>query len=279
MALEAIQCLGGNGYINDYPTGRLLRDAKLYEIGAGTSEIRRMLIGRELFARDGVSDDAILQTADRSAAPTDFAPMPSAMRALVADLRAKVARDRRRAAARRRGERHVGARQAAAARAGRGAARSRLAVPRARRSSPRTGCMATRCRRPASSPASAASPGRECMIVANDATVKGGTYYPLTVKKHLRAQEIARAEPSALHLSGRFRRRQPAATRTRCFPTASISAASSSTRRNMSAAGIPQIAVRDGLLHRGRRLCAGDVGRGDHRARTRARSSSAARRW
>ncbi len=49
MALEAIQCLGGNGYINDYPTGRLLRDAKLYEIGAGTSEIRRILIGRELF--------------------------------------------------------------------------------------------------------------------------------------------------------------------------------------------------------------------------------------
>ena len=49
FALEAIQCLGGNGYINDYPTGRLLRDAKLYEIGAGTSEIRRMLIGRELF--------------------------------------------------------------------------------------------------------------------------------------------------------------------------------------------------------------------------------------
>ena len=51
MALEAIQALGGNGYINDYPTGRLLRDAKLYEIGAGTSEIRRMLIGRELFAK------------------------------------------------------------------------------------------------------------------------------------------------------------------------------------------------------------------------------------
>jgi isovaleryl-CoA dehydrogenase len=49
MALDAIQALGGNGYINDYPTGRLLRDAKLYEIGAGTSEIRRMLIGRELF--------------------------------------------------------------------------------------------------------------------------------------------------------------------------------------------------------------------------------------
>jgi isovaleryl-CoA dehydrogenase len=49
MALDAIQLLGGNGYINEYPTGRLLRDAKLYEIGAGTSEIRRMLVGRELF--------------------------------------------------------------------------------------------------------------------------------------------------------------------------------------------------------------------------------------
>jgi len=53
MALEAIQTLGGNGYINDYPTGRLLRDAKLYEIGAGTSEIRRWLIGRELFGETG----------------------------------------------------------------------------------------------------------------------------------------------------------------------------------------------------------------------------------
>ena len=47
-SLDAIQLLGGNGYVNDYPTGRLLRDAKLYEIGAGTSEIRRMLVGREL---------------------------------------------------------------------------------------------------------------------------------------------------------------------------------------------------------------------------------------
>lgn len=52
MACEAIQCLGGNGYINDYPAGRLYRDAKLYEIGAGTSEIRRMLVGRELFNQE-----------------------------------------------------------------------------------------------------------------------------------------------------------------------------------------------------------------------------------
>jgi isovaleryl-CoA dehydrogenase len=50
MAGDAIQILGGNGYINEYPAGRLWRDAKLYEIGAGTSEIRRMLIGRELFS-------------------------------------------------------------------------------------------------------------------------------------------------------------------------------------------------------------------------------------
>jgi isovaleryl-CoA dehydrogenase len=50
MALDAIQILGGNGYINDYPTGRILRDAKLYEIGAGTTQIRRMVIGRALNA-------------------------------------------------------------------------------------------------------------------------------------------------------------------------------------------------------------------------------------
>ena len=54
MALDAIQLLGGNGYINDYPTGRLLRDAKLYEIGAGTSEIRRWLIGREIMAEGDI---------------------------------------------------------------------------------------------------------------------------------------------------------------------------------------------------------------------------------
>lgn len=53
IALDAIQLLGGNGYMNDFPTGRLLRDAKLYEIGAGTSEIRRMLIGKELFKETG----------------------------------------------------------------------------------------------------------------------------------------------------------------------------------------------------------------------------------
>ena len=66
-------------------------------------------------------------------------------------------------------------------------------------------------RRRASSPASARSPAARASIVANDATVKGGSYFPITVKKHLRAQEIARAEPPALHLPGRLRRRLPAA--------------------------------------------------------------------
>jgi len=53
MALDSIQLLGGNGYMNEFPAGRLLRDAKLYEIGAGTSEIRRLLIGREVFSATG----------------------------------------------------------------------------------------------------------------------------------------------------------------------------------------------------------------------------------
>src|SRR5205814_1953894 len=62
MAGEAIQCLGGNGYINDYPAGRLWRDAKLYEIGAGTSEIRRWLIGRELFSETSEEHTSELQS-------------------------------------------------------------------------------------------------------------------------------------------------------------------------------------------------------------------------
>ena len=78
--------------------------------------------------------------------------------------------------------------------------------------------------------------GVDCMVVANDATVKGGTYYPMTVKKHLRAQEIAQREPAAVHLPGRLRRRQLAAAGRRCFPTASTSAASSTTRRQLSCA-------------------------------------------
>ena len=69
----------------------------------------------------------------------------------------------------------------------------------------------TRCPARESSPASGVVQGHEVMVVANDATVKGGTYYPLTVKKHLRAQEIALRKPPAVHLPGGLRRRVPAA--------------------------------------------------------------------
>ena len=89
-------------------------------------------------------------------------------------------------------------------------ARSGLAVPRDRPARRLRHVRRRRALGRRSSPASAASSGRECVIVANDATVKGGTYYPMTVKKHLRAQEIARAEPPAVHLPGRLRRRLPA---------------------------------------------------------------------
>ena len=73
--------------------------------------------------------------------------------------------------------------------------------------------------------------GVECMVVCNDATVKGGTYYPMTVKKHLRAQEIALQNRTAVHLPRRLRRRHSSRARTRYFLTATTSAASSSTRR------------------------------------------------
>ena len=141
----------------------------------------------------------------------------------------------------------------------RAAARPRLAVPGGRRSSPRTACMAARCPAAGIITGIGRVSGRECMIVANDATVKGGTYFPMTVKKHLRAQEIALQNRLPCIYLVDSRRRQPAATRTRCSPTAIISAASSTTRRNMSAAGIAADRRGDGLLHRRRRLRAGDV--------------------
>ena len=89
-------------------------------------------------------------------------------------------------------------------------------------------------------------PGRravECVIVANDATVKGGTYYPMTVKKHLRAQEIARAEPPALHLPGRLRRRLPAAAGRGVPRPRPLRPHLLQPGHDVSAAGIPQIAV------------------------------------
>ena len=155
---------------------------------------------------------------------------------------ARAARPRRAGGGERARERHVATRQAAAARADRPAARSRRAVPGAGAAG-RLRHVRRRGARGRDRHRDRAGQRRECMIVANDATVKGGTYYPMTVKKHLRAQEIALAEPPAVHLPGGLRRRVPAAARPRCSPTATTSAASSTTRRRMSAPGIPQIAV------------------------------------
>ena len=116
------------------------------------------------------------------------------------------------------------------------------------------------------------------MIVANDATVKGGTYYPMTVKKHLRAQEIAEQNRlPCIYLVDSGGANLP--NQDEVFPDRDHFGRIFFNQANMSAQGIPQIAVVMGSLHGGRRLCAGDVGRDDHRARTRARSSSAARRW
>ena len=120
--------------------------------------------------------------------------------------------------------------------------------------------------------------GRECVIVCNDATIKGGTYYPMTVKKHLRAQEIARENRlPCIYLVDSGGANLP--HQTEVFPDREHfgrifynQATLSSLRHSADRRG-------DGLLHRRRRLCAGDVGRDHHRARTRARSSSAARRW
>ena len=102
--------------------------------------------------------------------------------------------------------------------------------------------------------------GRQCVIVANDATVKGGTYYPLTVKKHLRAQEVARAEPLAMHLPRRLRWRFPPAAgrglpRSRPLRSHLLQPGAPVGARNPADRG------RHGLVHRGRRVRPGDVGR------------------
>jgi len=89
MALEAIQCLGGNGYINDFPAGRLLRDAKLYEIGAGTSEIRRMLIGREISRRR----DRFVDWSPSAHGKSEVA-MPMTRRGLLSGMAASAGRGR-----------------------------------------------------------------------------------------------------------------------------------------------------------------------------------------
>ena len=120
--------------------------------------------------------------------------------------------------------------------------------------------------------------GRECVVVANDATVKGGTYFPITVKKHLRAQEIAAENRlPCVYLVDSGGAYLPA--QDEVFPDREHFGRIFYNQARLSAAGIPQIAVGHGLVHRGRRLCAGDVGRERSSSRAKARSFSAARRW
>ena len=103
------------------------------------------------------------------------------------------------------------------------------------------------------------------MIVCNDSTIKGGTYYPMTVKKHLRAQEIARENRlPCIYLVDSGGANLP--HQTEVFPDREHFGRIFYNQATLSALGIPQIAVRDGLVHGGRRLCAGDVGRDHHRA-------------
>ena len=120
--------------------------------------------------------------------------------------------------------------------------------------------------------------GRECVIVCNDATIKGGTYYPMTVKKHLRAQEIARENRlPCIYLVDFGGANLP--HQTEVFPDREHFGRIFYNQATMSAAGISADRGGDGLVHRGRRLCAGDVGRDRSSCAIRARSSSAARRW
>ena len=119
--------------------------------------------------------------------------------------------------------------------------------------------------------------GRECVIVANDATVKGGTYFPLTVKKHLRAQEVAEQNRlPCIYLvdsGGAFLPLQA-----EVFPDREHFGRIFYNQARLSSARDPADRVRDGLVHGRRRLRAGDERRDDHREGHRARSSSAARR-
>ena len=120
--------------------------------------------------------------------------------------------------------------------------------------------------------------GREVMIVANDATVKGGAYFPMTVKKHLRAQEIAQQNRlPCLYLVDSGGANLP--HQAEVFPDRDHFGRIFFNQAQMSARGHRPDRLRDGKLHGRRRLCAGDVGRKRSSCATRARSSWPARRW
>ncbi len=120
--------------------------------------------------------------------------------------------------------------------------------------------------------------GRECVVIANDATVKGGTYYPITVKKHLRAQEIARENRlPCLYLVDSGGANLP--NQDEVFPDRDDFGRIFFNQATLVCRRHPADRAGDGFLHRGRCLCPGDVGRNHHREATRARSFWAGRRW
>ena len=209
MALEAIQCLGGNGYINDYPAGRLLRDAKLYEIGAGTSEIRRMLIGRELFAETApnrLSSERIMRRSKHGQqhVPKNFWPMLPICRGWLTTWR-KQSRSVRKGGGEKYQERHLSrgkllARDRIDALVDPGSPfleLSQLAAHGVYGEDVAAAGIVTGIGRVA---------GQECMIVANDATVKGGTYLSTDGQETPARANDCRAEPSSLYLPGGFGR-------------------------------------------------------------------------
>ena len=186
------------------------------------------------------------------------------MRALVDELRERWPSSARAASESARTQAHR-PRQAAGARPGRPAARPGQPVPRAE---PAGGVRDVRRRRRDDYAVPSASivtgigrvEGRECVVVANDATVKGGTYYPITVKKHLRAQEVARREQAAVHLPRRLRRRVPADAG-RGVPRPGALRPDLLQPGEPVGRGHPADRRGDGLVHGRRRLRPGDVGR------------------
>ena len=222
---------------------------------------------------------SMTDTADRGAAPAArrrrARPRQPGLAALAAELRERLAEVRRGGGERAR-TRHVE----------RGKLlvrdRSTACSTRARRSSssrrwPPTSSTTTTCPAAGIVTGIGRVEGVKCMIVANDATVKGGTYYPVTVKKHLRAQQIALENRlPCIYLvdsGGAFLPLQD-----EVFPDRDHFGRIFFNQAQLSAAGIPQLVGGHGVVHGGRRVRPGDVGRDRDRRATRARSSSAARR-
>ena len=269
MAGEAIQALGGVGYTNEFPPAACGATPSCTRSARAPVEIRRMLIGRELFVGDACKC--------MPAMPHREQAQPALRR--VQGQRRGDARAGRRPATRSSTRR---ARRRPGAIARRHTARGKL-LPRERVErllDPDTpfleiGALAALNMYKEKDGSDAAPSagvitgigrvsGVECMIVCNDATVKGGTYYPMTVKKHLRAQEIAQHEPPAVHLPGRLRRRQPAEPGRR-VPRPRALRPHLLQPGQSERAGHPADRGGDGLVHRRRRLRAGDERRDHHR--------------